>query len=307
MLGTRIEITGLRADGTEFPVELAITPIELDGDPLFTAYLRDITERKRTEAALRESESLYRRAVEAADAVPYYIDYATESYRFIGEGIVHLTGHSAADISPAQLAALQEENVLLDQTHMSKAEAVRHARSGALPIWRMDSRVRTNDGEVHWIADSAVQVRDEQGQIVGAIGIVQDITERKHAEEALRRSNDLMQAISRAQSKFISDAGPTTLFDEILADVLALTGSEYGFVGEVLHTDAGDPYLRTYAITDIAWNQESRALYAQHAPTMEFHNLKTLFGAVMTTSQPVFANDPATDHAVVACLLAIQG
>ena len=40
VLGTRIEITGLRADGTEFPVELAITPIELDGPPLFTAYLR---------------------------------------------------------------------------------------------------------------------------------------------------------------------------------------------------------------------------------------------------------------------------
>ena len=187
--------------------------------------------------------------------------------------------------------------MLLDQTHMSKAEAVRRARSGGLPVWRMDSRVRTNAGEAHWIADSAVQVSGRQGQIVGAIGIVQDITERKRAEEALRRGNDLMQAISRAQSKFISDSGPTTLFDEILADALALTNSGYGFVGEVLYTDAGAPFLRTYAITDIAWNQESRDLYEKYAPTMEFYNLKTLFGAVMTTGKPVIANDPATDHA----------
>ncbi len=52
MLGQRIEITAMRADGTEFPVELAITRIATDGPPVFTAHLRDISERKRTEAEL---------------------------------------------------------------------------------------------------------------------------------------------------------------------------------------------------------------------------------------------------------------
>ncbi len=49
VLGTRLELQALRADGSEFPVELAITRISTDGPPLFTAYLRDITEQKRTE------------------------------------------------------------------------------------------------------------------------------------------------------------------------------------------------------------------------------------------------------------------
>jgi PAS domain S-box-containing protein len=55
VLGRRIEITAMRADGTEFPVELAITPTMLDGVPFFTAYIRDITERKRAERRLRRA------------------------------------------------------------------------------------------------------------------------------------------------------------------------------------------------------------------------------------------------------------
>src|SRR6266571_3530574 len=65
VLGQRLELTAIRADGTEFPVELAITRVELPGPPVFTAYLRDITDRKRAEAErqalgerLRQSERL---------------------------------------------------------------------------------------------------------------------------------------------------------------------------------------------------------------------------------------------------------
>ena len=65
MLGRRIEITGMRADGSEFPVELAITRINLPGPPMFTGYLRDITDRTEAEAELRASRA---RIVEAADA-----------------------------------------------------------------------------------------------------------------------------------------------------------------------------------------------------------------------------------------------
>jgi PAS domain S-box-containing protein len=64
VLDRRIEITGLHASGHEFPVELAITQIDLPGDPVFTGYLRDITDRKAAEAALRASRA---RLVEVAE------------------------------------------------------------------------------------------------------------------------------------------------------------------------------------------------------------------------------------------------
>ena len=57
VLGRRVEVTAVRADGSEFPAELAITRIPLEGPPSFTGYLRDITERKRAEEELRRSEA----------------------------------------------------------------------------------------------------------------------------------------------------------------------------------------------------------------------------------------------------------
>ncbi len=52
VLGKRVEMTAMRADGTEFPIELAVTPVGLDGPPIFTGYIRDTTERKLAEEAL---------------------------------------------------------------------------------------------------------------------------------------------------------------------------------------------------------------------------------------------------------------
>jgi PAS domain S-box-containing protein len=64
ILGRRVELTGMRADGGEFPVELTVTRVPLDGPPIFTAYLRDITERKHAENELQASRA---RVVESAD------------------------------------------------------------------------------------------------------------------------------------------------------------------------------------------------------------------------------------------------
>jgi PAS domain S-box-containing protein len=126
--------------------------------------------------------------------------------------------------------------------------------------------------------------------------IVRDLTERKRAKEALQQSNNLLKAITRAQSQFISDVDPNILFDELLHDILSLTQSEYGFIGEVLYTADRKPFLKTHAISNIAWNDEMRAFYEKQAPDgMEFYNLKTLFGEVMTTGKPVISNNPSTD------------
>ena len=56
VLGKRIEVTALRADGTEFPIELAIGVIRQDGPPVFTGYLRDLTERRQAEERLLEAK-----------------------------------------------------------------------------------------------------------------------------------------------------------------------------------------------------------------------------------------------------------
>lgn len=124
----------------------------------------------------------------------------------------------------------------------------------------------------------------------------QDAAAYARVLEESRRANRFLGALARAQSRFIAESDPRTTFNELLDILLELTGSEYGFIGEVLRTGEGKPYLRTHAITNIAWNEETQAFYARYAATgLEFHSIDTLFGAVLVTGETVIANDPAND------------
>lgn len=74
LLGRRLELTGYRADGTEFPVELAITRVEIAGPPLFTGYIRDITERKRAEDDRHRAQQGLALLAEASDVMTTSLD-----------------------------------------------------------------------------------------------------------------------------------------------------------------------------------------------------------------------------------------
>ncbi len=112
----------------------------------------------------------------------------------------------------------------------------------------------------------------------------------------LRRNNQLLDAIRRAQSKFISDVDMRILFDELLNDLLALTQSAYGFIGEIRYLPNQAPFLKTYAFTEIACDQiASDLIEPGDFESMAFYNLDTLFGAVIKTARPVIANEPRTD------------
>ena len=127
---------------------------------------------------------------------------------------------------------------------------------------------------------------------------IRDVSVLKESESKLARASDLLGAVGRLQSSYISrakiDAAET--FEELLQLLLSFTGSEYGFVAEVLRDEQGQPYLKTHAITKISWNEEMKAFYEKHkANGLEFRNLKTLLGAALVTGEAVIANSPASD------------
>jgi PAS domain S-box-containing protein len=110
------------------------------------------------------------------------------------------------------------------------------------------------------------------------------------------RYNELLETITRAHTEFLDLDNPVLVFENFLEVLLSLTDSEYGFVGEVLQKASNEPYLKTYAITNISWNDDTRRMYEDTvAEGMEFTNLNTLFGQVMVTEKPVISNQPATD------------
>lgn len=150
----------------------------------------------------------------------------------------------------------------------------------------IDHQPRQFDGRMqHTLRDLADCVQDEIRYLLA-----------RQTQGELRQSRRLAEVVARAQLQFIQEEDRRKAFDSLLADILALTDSEYGFIGEVLRSADGQPYLKTFAITNIAWSDETRNFYDTNAPTgMEFTNLQTLFGAALRSGQPVIANDPSHD------------
>jgi two-component sensor histidine kinase len=127
-------------------------------------------------------------------------------------------------------------------------------------------------------------------------GGMQDSEQGLDTAGQLRRTTRLLDCIRKAQQKYIQSMPVREVFGMLLEDILALTGSAYGFIGEVHHTSSGTPYLKTHAITDISWDAETEALYRENEREgFRFENPATLFGAVLTTGEPVIANHPASD------------
>lgn len=129
------------------------------------------------------------------------------------------------------------------------------------------------------------------------IGFVRDITLQKEAEELLKTNNQIMRAINNALASFINaDIPKKEIFDAMLEKLLEITKSEYGFIGEILRKPDATPYLKTHAITDISWNQETRNFYKQNVRKgLEFNNLNTLFGITIRTGEFVISNEPGSD------------
>lgn len=109
-------------------------------------------------------------------------------------------------------------------------------------------------------------------------------------------SHKLLNAISRVQSQYIACSDTHAMFNELLDILLSLTQSKYGFIGETLHYSDDKHCLKIRAISDIAWNEKTRKIYKKHKVFgMEFYNMKTLFGEVITTGKPVISNNPSAD------------
>jgi len=144
----------------------------------------EITDRKQAELALGQLEAIYRRAIDAAGAVPYILDHASFNFTFMGDGILSMTGYPAhAMTSKLWNILVQEAFPRGDLAHLTYAEADRLTNQDHSLLWECDFRIRTRDGDTRWIADTSVKSYDERNGGLISIGIKQDITERKHAEE----------------------------------------------------------------------------------------------------------------------------
>lgn len=188
-----------------------------------------------------------------------------------------------------------------------------------------DPRFCTNPlvlGSPHIRFYAGMPVREPSGYKIGSLCIIDDKprqfsekdldvlrTLATMVEEELERSylesdnseyvpvSHLNRAIHHAQSVFLTSDNERSAFTQMLGDLLALTGSQFGFIGEVLHEDNGTPYLKIGAITNIAWSPETQALYQEvERRGMVFDRLDNILGQLMVTEETIISNNLATNY-----------
>jgi len=299
----RVEEPLITADGSFHWIDTIKTPIYDAQDEILgvAGIAIDLTERRRAELALRESEARYRRIVETANEGIWIIDTDSQT-SFVNPKMAEMLGYGADEMLGRSLFDFMDDE--------GRAIALQHLENRRQGLYEQhDLKFQHKDGHDVWTIISTNPIHDDGGQYIGALGMITDISDRKHIELTLKYTNELLSAISKAQTQFITDADPEALFENLLETLLQLTNSEYGFIGEILYNGDGQayvdesymkvrgkPYLKTKAITNVAWNQETQRLYEESASSgMEFHNLNTLFGQVMVTGQPVISNYPSAD------------
>tara|TARA_R110002095_G_scaffold210061_1_gene197037 strand:- start:101 stop:3175 length:3075 start_codon:yes stop_codon:yes gene_type:complete len=130
----------------------------------------------------------------------------------------------------------------------------------------------------------------------GIAGVRTDVTRQVLYEQELRTSFHLIESIRKLLSQYITDSNPDKVFEDLLQTLLATSGSEYGFIGEVLQAEVGPPCLKTRANMKASRNAASQEFDTYHpALEREFLHLETLFDQIMTSGEAVISNQPAGD------------
>ncbi len=296
MDGRTVEFRWQRPDNDQFlwlRTRMARTAVAGNPQTDF-GVVQDVTAEKQTLDTLAEQARFIRSIAARVPGIIYLARLRPDGHSeipFVNDAVRDLL-----ELEPEELR--HDARPLFGRIHPDDLPAVQAALQNSartLVPWRQMYRAVLPRRGLRWFRVEAVPHRESDGAVLWH-GFTTDVTDSHLASQKLQRQHRMLEAIQTAQALFIEARSRREAFDGLLAAFLSVTGSAYGFIGEVLYDEAGQPYLRTYAMTDIAWDDASRAMYARHDQSgVEFRNLQTLFGQALVTGQPLIANHPAQD------------
>jgi PAS domain S-box-containing protein len=201
VLGRRLEMTALCADGREIPVEIAITRIQHEGPPFFTGYLRDITERKRnqddlleTHAKLARSEERWRSVFENSAIGVALTDL---NGRFIAANPVYenMLGYTEQELE--QLSFL---DITVEEDRNPNLVLIRELLEGKRRQFQIEKQYRRKNGSAVWVRNSVSMVPGSERVPQFLMKLSEDVTEQHEAKVALDKARSDLAHVARVST-----------------------------------------------------------------------------------------------------------
>jgi PAS domain S-box-containing protein len=190
-MGAGLSLCCRRRDGTELPVEVSLSPVPTPRGLFTAAAVRDLTERYRVEKAQREAEERFRLTFENAPIGMVIVGLDGRFLR-VNQAFCRMLGYSEEELG--QLTFLELTHPEDREVHISSLGTLSR---GEIRSFQLSKRYLRKDGSAVDTILSVSTVRDAEGNQLYNIGQIEDVTERKRAEEALRRSEDHLNRAQR--------------------------------------------------------------------------------------------------------------
>ncbi|MDQ4043874.1 MAG: PAS domain S-box protein, partial [Chloroflexota bacterium] len=262
-----------RKDGARVFIDGVVRALD-DGYGGVRGFLKlgqDVTERRRTEASLRESEERFRQFADASTDALWIRDAETLQFEFVSPVFEQLYGVDLEQV-------LQGDNlaswaILLHPEDRARILAgIERVRAGE-QVTHEFRILRSSDGELRWLRDTDFPLVDERGQVRRIGGITEDITKRKQIEDALRESEERFRAVADLVPDLLwsNDAtGHTDWFNQRWIEYTGQTLEEtsgYGWL-DAIHPDDGAASMASF-----------QAAIAQGHPLHHEHRIRGVDGS----------------------------